>query len=322
MTTILAADTPDDLAPLWPQLPALAACNPYRFHRLFSAEEQVAILRAGIERTLAGERRVVRLLVAGGTVRGCCAISALPWDSAHFGVAMGRLDGWFAPGTAEDAVLALLAATLEAAAPLAIRHLSTHVDADDYAQFRALSRLGFALVDAKRTFVARRHQRPRRGSRIVAQPRAYRAADRAQVEALVAGSQFASRFTRDATLDPARSHALYRLWMNRLLDFPAERRALFVVERDAEIVACGGVVEMDFSAAGVDKRILGDGVFACSRRGVGSYHSVIDALIADGIGRYPLLETKVSVNNTAAVRVLESLGYSTANSQYALHRHG
>lgn len=302
-------------------LPALASRNPYRHHRLFTPAEQQAIVRHGIERQLASTGQVTRMLVRDGQLLGICSIAPLSWDTAHFGLPMGRLDCQVAPVAEEPALRHLLATTLDAASQLGLQHLSTHIDIDDYALLHALTAGGFRLMDAKRTFIARRHPRSDRGSRIVLPARPFHEDDRAQVEALAQSVVFASRFTRDAWLDQRRGADLYGLWMKRLLDTPADQRTLQVVERRGRIVACGGVIEVNFAAAGVPKRILADGVFACTPEGTGSYLSVIDALIAEGIARYPLLETRVSQNNLAAVRVLEYLGYSTAASQYALHLH-
>jgi hypothetical protein len=290
----------------------------FRHHRLFSAEELLALARAELGAAFQQPAICAHRLLQDGRLMAVCASAPLSWDSAYFGLPMARIDLWGEEALDVDSMAALLSATIGQASAAGLQHFSCHVEAEDYALFNALGRVGFALVDAKRIYVARRVQRlsARSGFFI---PRRFQADDTTSLLRLFAQTRFESRYTRDSTLPPALTRDMYRLWMENLLALPEAERDIYVIERDGEILAAGVGRYRPIAHTGI--RIMTDGVYAGSPRVAGSYISIINALVAAGHRHdCALVEVKVSLNNRAANRVLQHLRYEEAGQFYALHK--
>lgn len=295
--------------------------HPYRNHSVFPAADLINMLQQDLGALIDTEDMVAYVLLHRDEPIAVCAGSILPWDSQHFGERMAKLECHCRPDAAPGELLALVRTVLAAMTDrLAPQHIACHVDADCYGLFNALSQNGFLLQDAKRTYVAR-STKPLAGQKHRPfAPREYQDGDRDQVLTLFDSRRFSSRFTRDESLDARKAAELYSRWALQLIELPPPQRVLHVVERQGVVLAVGGVKNIDLAQYGITQTGLGDGVFACQPRAAGSYGSVLLSLIEDGIRQgYDFLETKVSLNNRPATRVLEYIGADAVTCHYALH---
>lgn len=137
----------------------------------------------------------------------------LPWDTAFFGYDVARLNGVF-PLTgyrSEADYTPALRALLELARSRGIRYLFAVVDARDQATFRALSVLGFMLLETRlyRYRALRTFQYSRRSRCRLATP--------ADVDSLVAMSRSIEnpydRFNSDPFIGHAEAHRLIAEWI-------------------------------------------------------------------------------------------------------------
>lgn len=189
----------------------------------------------GIDGLSAGDHRELfraeleALLAAGGACavvpgktgpEAVAAVGPLPWDSAHFGLPMGKLVLAATASAGSNVLQPMLDRLLELArVEQGLRHLSAEVDIDDYACLNALLARGFEILDLRRSY------RWRSMAGVPVPPlrtlvREYRPGDRATVLALADAATFPGRFSRDPVLAPERVTALYRQWLLQLLDAP------------------------------------------------------------------------------------------------------
>lgn len=289
--------------------------NPYRAHRFFTKEEIIKVLKSELNLAcVAGE---VWAKVINGTPEAYAVLSPLEWESDFFGVKMGRLHFLKSNNCPDEIFRELIHSSLVKAETDGFRHLSVSVDSDNYFLVNALCGFGFEIVDIRRLYIAKKVPVVDRFYGAIT-PREFQESDFCKVRELLRSTNFQSRFSRDSSLSVSKVSDLYASWFNKYRNFDKEKEVLYVAEKAGEIVACGGSREISFSSLGVDKKILGDGIFACNSKGVGSYYSVIAKGIIKGLKSYSLLETRVSNNNLPAIRVLESLGCTSAVSDIAM----
>lgn len=291
----------------------------YRRHRVFTAEDLLAIAKA--EFRDAAEQGVAFGLVREGALLGLCVVRPLDWDSSHFGLSMGRLMLSAAPGVDDADLDRLVQSTLREALPvLDLWHLSCEVDIDDYACLNALLRARFDILDIKRTWCTTRLRPDIDVVRNVRSVRPYRATDLPVVREMLADIHFPSRFSRDPLLSPGLVSTMYEKWFHRLLEQSLAGDALAMVfERQGRVVACGAVDEVDFGFAGLGQKMMSGGLYACTRGGVGGYAPVMHTLISESVRRNGIGDTTASLNNTAVARVLEGFrSYSGSVIRYAL----
>ena len=238
----------------------------------------------------------------------CVAVNRLPWDSQHFGLPMARIDVLAEEGTSSSVITQLVSeATAEFKHSTGCQHFSIEVDVNDYPVMNACFAAGFEALDFKRTYFTNRLNTKYRYDVMATAIRPYQHSDREAVLALFQESVFQTRFTRDAHLNQAQAQQLYVLWAAKLLEAYPNRSNVLVFERNNKIEACGAIGEKDLTPQGVGRLYASGSIYAASSRGVGAYGAVLWRLTEEALAKYGLVDTTVSLNSSAATRVLEGV---------------
>lgn len=254
-----------------------------------------------------------------GKVVTLAVVEVNRWESDYFGLPMARLHCFASECAAGDEVAAVVQMALgQAFQAGGIRHVSADVDIDDYRVVNSLFRCGFEVMDIKRTYFTNRLQSGSDYERFLAAVRGYRPDDAVAVADIIGSAHFDTRFTRDVCLDSKKSEQLYRDWFGRLIADAGVSSQVVVFERNGKVVGCGGIGEMDFSVYGLSRRMRTGSLYACSSDGVGGYGPVLYCLTRDALRSHGLVETTVSLNNAAAVRVVEGVRPNRSLTSYAL----
>ena len=314
--------------PLEPEaLPALAPMlgrypyHDYRHYPRFSAESRTRVLLHELE---AARARGTALAVwAGEDAVGAGYVEPMPWDSAYFGVPMGKLALLPDPRVSALEILdPLLDALLEAAGRAGLRHLSVKLDCGHLDAVQALEGRGFRLMDCLLTYLCDCHRDPVPEVKRMARVREYQPEDRDAVVAIAERmyQDYAGRFTRDPWLPPGLVRRFYVEWVrNACAGQMADR--LLVGERGGRVVSFLAYrrIPSVFESTGI--RIAGQGISAVLPEGVGSYPSLLATAIAkDRVVTYDFAEFDTPIENTLPQRVFQKMGFRLVRSKYTLHR--
>lgn len=218
----------------------------------------------------------------------------LAWDSAHFGVSIGRVRGDV------DAAVAWMRDQGVRCA----YHLVPIERTEDAAPYLAR---GFRLVDVRVTLdaAASPHDAD-------ARLRAGTPDDLAALAPIAQGAYRDSRFYRDGRFDEARCDALYRIWLEKSLN---GERADRVVVADvhgapAGFVTCSLGEPACIGLVGVAERARGAGL------GRAMVRSAVGWLREQGADRVTVV---TQARNVAAQRVYQACGFRTAGVALWLH---
>lgn len=320
MVTEIASIEPSGLMGLLDQSGLVLAPGSYQHYRYFSADELDLVARGELLKEAASAVSCFGVFEAG-KLSAFCLLFPLEWDSRYFGRKIYRAVFHGLKKVSVAAAASIIDKVLaDTVSRFAAEHVSCEVSMDDYDVTNAFLSAGFRLVDTKRTFVARQGLKFSHEKSYGFSVREYEGSDREAVMGIFSSQRFDSRYTRDAFFDGMKAREMYAVWAAGLIEKDDSKRVFKIAERDGELVAAGGIVEIGLQESGVAKTIMGGGVFAATAKGTGAYMTVLRALIETGWGRgYGLLETKVSINNLAACRVLEKMGATSAASHYVLH---
>lgn len=297
------------------------AMSDYVHHRFFSKNDLDCIMRDEISRISSSAISGAGIGLSGGGLEAFGFMSPLPWDSEHFGRKMMRLH-CFCPGKAEPGGVSEMIARIlgKEGSYRAFEHVYCELGIDQNLILDALLGFGFRIMDIKKTFIAKKGLRFSINKNYGFTARDYRPDDYEDVMQIFSSRNFSSRYGRDDFFPKEKVQDVYRIWAQKIISAPEQSRFFKVVERDGVVVSAGGIERIDFVSAGVNAAMLGRGVFASLPAGTGSYMAVLRALIESGWeSGYSLLETKVSLSNLSANRVLEKMGATSAMSTYALH---
>jgi RimJ/RimL family protein N-acetyltransferase len=276
--------------------------------KIFRADNAAAVNAGGI----------CAAVFSGDRLQAVCAIAPLEWDSQHFGMPMANLVIAAVSGCASAVLLALLEKTVDAAKKtLGVIHVSADLDIDDYGCLNALLALGFEILDIKRAYRCS-GMTGVRVPKLRSLVRDYCPEDRERVLWLARNSEINSRFSRDPFLSRHKVEALYQLWFEKLLGSNGDNAIALVFERSGQVEACGVIGATDLSYAGVSSQFMDKGLYISGSDGVGGYFPVLYELISRSLLRYDLAQTSASLNNHAAVRVLERMHVGSESIRYAL----
>lgn len=298
-------------------LACLNGFSRYRRHPGITEADCRALLAFQVAKMLEHRGRVCES--DAGRISMLASISELPWESAHFSLPMAQLNLLNDGCRGTHAVADIVKAVLEGYSRWGdARHISAEVDVDDYVSLNALTKCGFEVLDFKRTYFTNRLAANAGFERLGRNIRAYSPDDLAAVSKLVDQVDFETRFTRDNLLDARRAKAVYRVWFDTLLQQAGQGSNALVYERYGEVVACGAIGEVDLHPQGVPVKLRGGSLYAATGAGVGAYGPILYRLTREAIATHGLVETTVSLNSSAATRVVEGVRPNKSVTRIAL----
>jgi L-amino acid N-acyltransferase YncA len=295
--------------------------KPYRDYRVWSKALQRAILRAEVDRVLAAPDHLAVVSGAGDTAVVALG-RALSWDSAFFGVPMGRLDLLLrGPAGAHGTISEALDALLQQARELGLRHLAAKVDIADMQAVAALENAGFRLMDSLVTYYTHPRRQPPTPVREVGRVRPMTAADVDTILAITRDAYrgFLGRFYLDPHLPAARSDQFYLEWARQCC---AGRMADRIVVADDGAGSIHGWastrrVEPASTVGGVT--LWAGSLGACRRDRPGAYAGLIRSLAMENFEAGEVTETQTQNHNIATVRIYDAVGARYVRGDYTFH---
>lgn len=311
--------TPAELHTLAPLL-AAHRYHDYRLYPRFSPEDQTRVLRRELE--VAAARGVVVSALHRGWPVGVASVEALEWDSAFFGLPMGRI-GTLAVDPAagvRDVLSVVLDEALEAAGEWGLQHLAARADTEDLEAVQALEARGFRLMDGLVTYMFDCRSGRVAEIKCFNPIRHYRPEDREAVLA-VADQMFAAyagRFARDPWLDAEASRRFYLAWVsNACAGQMAD--SILVSVRQGRVVGflTWRTTPSVFEATGI--RIAGQGICGVLPEGAGAYPALVRAAIVEHRKEYDFAEMDTPIQHVVSQRVFQSVGAHLVRTKYTLH---
>jgi hypothetical protein len=267
-------------------------------------------------------------LATGGVWVGQTLIAAgilehLPWDSKHFGLAMGRIgplvvDSQHATAAALDRLLAWLLARAE---ETGLDHLAAKVDGAELPTLQALEARGFRLVDCLVTYFYDCHRDPPPPMKRLGTIRDYQPSDREAILAIAERmlAEYGGRFTFDPWLPRDAVRRLYVEWARNACDGTMADR-LLVGERHGRLVGFLGYRIQPRPLQSLEVRIAGQGISAVLPEGTGLYPALLARAIVDGFVTHDFAEFDTPIQHVLTQRVFQRMGFHFARSKYTLHR--
>ncbi len=297
------------------------AFKPYRHYRVLSRARQRAVLAAEVARS-----REVPGSVAVTAGDGADAVAAvgrpLEWDSAFFGVSMGRVDHLLhGPAAGRETLAAVVGDVLARLRAQGVRHVTARVDVGDMDAVAVLIGAGFVLMDALATYFTHPRRDPPIQVREVGTVRPHTPDDAEQILAITRDAYrgFRGRFHLDPHLPPGRSDEFYVEWARQCL---AGRMATNIVVADD---GRGGIhgwastrrVEPVSTVGGTP--FFAGSLGACRRETPGAYAGLIRTLALANYEAGAVTETQTQNHNVATVRIYEAVGAQYVRGDYTLH---
>jgi hypothetical protein len=267
-------------------------------------------------------------LAAGGVWSGQSLMAAgllehLPWDSKHFGLAMGRIGPLVVqPEHSTTATLdPLVAWLLERAEEAGLDHLSAKVDGADLTTLQTLEGRGFRMVDCLVTYFYDCHRDPPPPMKQLGMIRDYQPGDMDAVLAIAERmlAEYGGRFAFDPWLPRDAVRRFYVEWARNACTGSMAKR-LLVGERHGRIVGFLGYRMQPRPFQSLDVRIAGQGISAVLPEGTGLYPALLArAIVVDRIVTYDFAEFDTPIQHVLTQRIFQRMGFHFARSKYTLH---
>lgn len=292
--------------------------KPYRYYRTYSRREQQAILEAEVDAALAVDGE---FSLAADDHTAAVVARPLAWDTAFFGVPMGRIDSLLMSETVtRETRAALVGETCRRARAAGLRHLTARVDVADLDTLMALEDHGFRIMDALVTYIMRPVKDPPVDVRTVGTIRESRPGDHEAILDITreAYRGYRGRFHLDPHLDPSRADAFYIEWARQCC--AGAMADIILVSEDSQGGLNGYLAyrrRQPMSSLGMP--IFGGGLGACRRETPGAYASLLRDATHWSHARGGMGEYQTQNYNFAVIRVYEAAGAHYVRAEYTLH---
>jgi hypothetical protein len=290
----------------------------YRNYRVLPRRTQNAVMLAEIQSTMEHPDGIVLQVTSGGEPSVAVG-RTLAWDSAFFGVPMGRVEYLLASGA--DRAQPALAALLDAMRARGVRHVSARADVADIETMILLESHGFRLMDSLVTYTTRPRKEPPHPVREVGTIRDFDAQDTDELIRIASEAYrgFRGRFHLDPLISNERADAFYVEWARQsaakvmadtiLVSEGQDGRLLgFLAFRRREPVSSVGGVP-----------VFGGGLGACRADTPGAYAGLIRAGTLWAHERDGVAECQTQNYNFSTIRIYEAVGAHYVRAEYTLH---
>lgn len=295
--------------------------KPYRAYRVWSRRRQSAILRAEVERTLASAG-CVTVLAGEGDHAVMASCRPLPWDSAFFGLSMGRIDRLLrTPAASAESLGAALSALLDRCRAAGLVHVAARVDAADMQAVAALEEAGFRLMDALVTYFTHPHKEPPTPVREVGRIRPLEPRD---VDAVLditreAYQGFRGRFQLDPRLPQDRGDEFYLQWARECCTGRMADRVVVSDDGRGGIHGWASTRRVEPASSVGGTTLWAGSLGACRRDTPGAYAGLIRALALANFEAGEVTETQTQNHNVSTVRIYEAVGAKYVRGDYTFH---
>ena len=303
-------------------LTADAEFKPYRNYRVLSRGRQADVMRAEIREALgAADSRAFGVL-DDGVLAAAVVFKRLPWDSAFFGVSMGRLTHLLrAREASRETLPAAIRASLQYARSRGVVHVAARADVADTDTIGSLEAHGFRLMDALVTYIF--HPRRELGAPVkeMGLLRHFRPEDAPQVLDITreAFRGFRGRFHLDPHLPDARCDEFYVEWARKACAYQLADVVLVTEGARGDIHGwtCYRQIEPVSAVGGIP--VCGAGLGGCRRRHPGAYAGLIRGAVEIIHGRGGVTECQTQIYNFPTIRVYEAVGTQYVRADYTFH---
>ncbi len=261
---------------------------------------------------------------AGQTLIAAGGLEHLPWDSKHFGLAMGRIGPLVVlPDHATAETLdRLVAWLLDRAEEAGLDHLAVKVDGAELSVLHVLEARGFRLVDCQVTYFYDCHRDPPPPMKLLGAIRDYLPSDREAILAIAERmlGAYGGRFAFDPWLPRDAVRRFYVEWARNACDGAMANR-LLVGERHGRLVGFLGYRMQPRPLQSLEVRIAGQGISAVLPEGTGLYPALLArAIVVDRVVTYDFAEFDTPIQHLLTQRIFQRMGFHLARSKYTLHR--
>jgi hypothetical protein len=310
----LGHDELSRVEPLVSQYPFKA----YRHYRVLPRKAQGQVMLAEIGATLRHADGFA-LHVQSDDDEGAAVVRTLAWDTAFFGVAMGRIE--YLCASRRDLLAPALDASLQEFRRRGVRHVSARVDVADIEQVVVLESRGFRLMDSLVTYTTRPVKEPPNAVREVGTIRDFQPSDGPALLEIAAEAYrgFRGRFHLDPHLPDDRCDAFYVEWARQCLAGTMAEAVLVSEGADGRLLGFLAFKRREpvSSVGGVP--VFGGGLGACRADTPGAYAGLIRAGTVWAHDRRGVAECQTQNYNVPTIRIYEAVGAHYVRGEYTLH---
>lgn len=304
-----------------PFVESLVASYPfkaYRHYRVLPRKRQSAVMLAEVAATIQHADGVA-LHVALAQGEAVAIARTLAWDSAFFGVPMGRIEYVIGSRAVADAAVAGATAALQARG---VAHISARADVEDIGLVTTLEAHGFRMMDALVTYTTRPGKEPPNVVREVGTIRAMRDDDGPELVRIAAEAYrgFRGRFHLDPSIPDEKADAFYAEWARQTVARTMADTVLVAEGASGQLLGFLGFRRREpvSSVGGVP--VFGGGLGACRADTPGAYAGLIRAGTVWAHERDGVAECQTQNYNFPTIRIYEAVGAHYVRAEYTLHR--
>lgn len=297
------------------------AFKPYRAYRVWSRARQAAILGAEMDRRLATPGCIA--VVAGdGEAAVVAACRPLQWDSAFFGLSMGRLDLLLrTPEGSAETMRSAVTALVDRCRDAGLVHVAARVDAADMQAVAVLEEAGFRLMDALVTYFTHPRKEAPTAVREVGRVRPLEPRDVESVLDITreAYRGFSGRFQIDPHLPQDRGDEFYLQWARECCAGRMADRVVVADDGQGSIHGWASTRRVEPTSSVGGTTLWVGSLGACRREKPGAYAGLIRSLAMDNFAAGDATETQTQNHNVATVRIYEAVGAKYVRGDYTFH---
>jgi hypothetical protein len=290
----------------------------YRNYRVLSRAKQTSVMLAEIAAT-ASRRNGVVLRASSGSDQALSVARVLDWDSAFFGVPMGRIEYLFS--SRPTLLPSLLQATLDALKQRGVRHVSARADVADVELVAKLEAAGFRLMDALVTYTTRPHMEPPNAVREAGTIRDFADDDAAELLQIATDAYrgFRGRFHLDPHIPDDRCDEFYVEWTRQCLARTMADTILVSEGSEGQILGFLAFRRREPVSSACGVPVFGGGLGACRPDTPGAYAGLIRAGTLWAHERDGVAECQTQNYNFPTIRIYEAVGAHYVRAEYTLH---